>query len=169
MNPLELDGSRYSGSGTIVRTGLALAALKKIPLRIVKIREKRPTPGLRAQHVTAVQALSALAGGRVTGLTLGSQELGFSPGGGKVQTGNCEWSVGPGGSATLLAAALLPLLIFSHEPALVRVRGGLRHDYAPSPEHLKFILEPFLLKMGANFKFKIEAFFNFLNLSFPLP
>ena len=155
MNTLELDGSRYSGSGTIVRTGLTFAALKNIPLRIVRIREKRPSPGLRAQHVTFVHALSQLAGGRVAGLGVGAQELIFFPGK-RTQAANYEWYLGPWGSATLLAVALLPLLIFSPEPAFVRVRGGLRHDYAPSPEHLEFVLMPSLLKMGVNFRLKIH-------------
>lgn len=39
---LTIDGARMSGSGTIVRYAVALAALCGEPVRIVNARQKRP-------------------------------------------------------------------------------------------------------------------------------
>nr|NIR33937.1 RNA 3'-phosphate cyclase [Desulfuromonadales bacterium]NIR46310.1 RNA 3'-phosphate cyclase [Gemmatimonadota bacterium]NIT68614.1 RNA 3'-phosphate cyclase [Gemmatimonadota bacterium]NIU53143.1 RNA 3'-phosphate cyclase [Gemmatimonadota bacterium]NIV25310.1 RNA 3'-phosphate cyclase [Gemmatimonadota bacterium] len=52
---LEIDGSRYSGSGTIVRQATMLAALTRRPVRLVNVRVRRPQPGLRPQHVRVVE------------------------------------------------------------------------------------------------------------------
>lgn len=51
MTMLEIDGSRYSGSGTIVRQAVVFAALTGQAVHIVKARVRRPTPGLRPQHI----------------------------------------------------------------------------------------------------------------------
>ncbi len=152
---LELDGSRYSGSGTIVRTGLALAALRNQPLRITKIREKRPTPGLRPQHLTAVKAIEALSGGRLVGREVGSRELTFFPGG-KIQAGSYVWAIGTAGSTTLLGMALLPLLIFAPACSSVRIQGGLFQDYAPNPYHMEFLFAPLLAQMGTELRFSLK-------------
>jgi RNA 3'-terminal phosphate cyclase (ATP) len=146
LSVFELDGSRYSGSGTIVRTGLALAALKSLPLRITNIRVKRPNPGLRAQHVTAVKAIERVTQGRLTGAEIGSRELTFFPGG-RIEPGEYAWSIGTAGSTTLLGMALLPLLLFARGPSRVRIQGGLFQDYAPNPYHMKFLFTPLVRTM----------------------
>jgi len=148
LGVIELDGSRYSGSGTIVRTGLALAGLRNLPLRITNIRVKRPNPGLRAQHVTAVKAIETLTQGRLVGAEIGSKELTFFPGG-KIEPGQYKWSIGTAGSTTLLGMALLPLLLFARGKSKIRIEGGLFQDYAPNPYHMKFLFAPMLHPMGA--------------------
>ena len=59
---LEIDGSRYSGSGAIVRQAIAFAALTGNAVHIVNIRVRRPKPGLRRQHVQVVEADPATCG-----------------------------------------------------------------------------------------------------------
>lgn len=41
---IEIDSARYSGSGTIVRQAVALAALTGRPVRIRNVRASTPTP-----------------------------------------------------------------------------------------------------------------------------
>jgi RNA 3'-terminal phosphate cyclase (ATP) len=68
-----IDGSEHSGSGTIVRYAVALAALLREPVKIVNVRQSRTKPGLRPQprveragvRVAAV-ARARVAGGTVT-------------------------------------------------------------------------------------------------------
>ena len=60
---IHIDGGSYSGSGTIVRFGIALAALTGQELEITNIRAKRDQPGLRRQHLTAVKAVADLCQG----------------------------------------------------------------------------------------------------------
>jgi RNA 3'-terminal phosphate cyclase (ATP) len=76
---LSVDGSYGEGGGQILRTALALAALTGVPVRIERIRARRAKPGLRPQHLTAVQAVARVCQAEVTGLHLGSRALTFRP------------------------------------------------------------------------------------------
>ena len=76
---LSVDGSYGEGGGQILRTALSLAALTGVPVRIERIRARRSKPGLRPQHLTAVQAVARVSQAEVTGVHLGSQALTFRP------------------------------------------------------------------------------------------
>ena len=65
---LHLDGGSYSGSGAIVRFGVALAALAGQELEMTNIRAKRDRPGLRPQHLTAIKAVAELCQGSLEAL-----------------------------------------------------------------------------------------------------
>src|ERR1044071_8848773 len=76
---LEIDGSRYSGSGTIVRQAVVFAALTGQAVHIVKARVRRPQPGLRPQHVRVIEAIRQLVGGQTEGVVVSAQEFAFWP------------------------------------------------------------------------------------------
>lgn len=152
---IEIDGARYSGSGTIVRQAVALAALTRRSLRIVHVRERRAEPGLRRQHLSAVLALRDLVGGLVDGAVVGSRELSFEPG--AVTPGQAyAWDIGSAGSTTLLALAVLPVLLFAPGPSDVELRGGLFQDFAPSFFHLQHVMLPLLAQMGLQAEVEME-------------
>ena len=71
---LEIDGSRGEGGGQILRTSIALSAISKTPVKIIRIRNNRPKPGLAAQHLTGISAVGELCGAEVVGLEKGSTE-----------------------------------------------------------------------------------------------
>lgn len=75
-----IDGAQKSGSGTIVRYAIALAALLRQPIRVVNARQQRQPPGLRQQHVASVLACAALSGATTDGVSVGSQTFTFRPG-----------------------------------------------------------------------------------------
>jgi len=50
MQPLVIDGGYGEGGGQIVRTALSLSAITGRPIRLDRIRARRPKPGLAAQH-----------------------------------------------------------------------------------------------------------------------
>ena len=79
MDWVTVDGSYGEGGGQILRSSLALAAVTGKPVRIVNIRAKRKNPGLRPQHLTAVQAAAAICQAQVEGEVIGSTELRFIP------------------------------------------------------------------------------------------
>ena len=80
-NPLvTLDGSHGEGGGQILRTALSLSLLTGRPFRMIKIRANREKPGLRPQHLKAVEAAAALGQAEVSGGAVGSRELVFRPG-----------------------------------------------------------------------------------------
>jgi RNA 3'-terminal phosphate cyclase (ATP) len=144
---IELDGAEQSGSGTVVRYAVALAALLGQPLHVRNVRAKRPKPGLRAQHLTAVQACAALCGGKAEGLAVGASEFVFTPGR-HIRGGRFAWDIGTAGSTTMLAFGILPLAAFADGPIEARVTGGVYQDFAPSPDHFQQVLAPVLARMG---------------------
>jgi RNA 3'-terminal phosphate cyclase (ATP) len=144
--PVEIDGSSHSGSGTIVRLAVALSALGGAPVHVYNVRAARPRPGLARQHLEAVRALKELTAGEVSGAHLGSREFEFVPGA-LLPSGHHRFSIGSAGSATALALAVLPVLAFSPEAVEIEIEGGLFQDYAPSMFHLEHVIVPLLTRM----------------------
>jgi RNA 3'-terminal phosphate cyclase (ATP) len=152
---LEIDGSRYSGSGAIVRQAIAFAALTGNALHITNIRVRRPKPGLRRQHVQVVEAIRQLVSGVSEGVTHGSQEIVFRPGTSS-SSQHYTWDIGSAGSTTSLAIAVLPVLAFGSSPVSVELRGGLFQDFAPSFYHLEHVLLRLLGRMGIKAAVRME-------------
>jgi len=152
---IEIDGSQYSGSGTIVRQAVAFSALTGQPVHIVRARVRRPKPGLRHQHIRVVQAIGELVNGTAEGLSPGSQEIVFRPG--TLKTGRRYlWEIGTAGSTTMLGLAILPVLAFASSSVNVELRGGLFQDCAPSVFHLQYVMLPLLQRMGLEVELVME-------------
>ena len=149
-----VDGAQKSGSGTIVRFAVGLATLLGEELHLGNIRAKREKPGLRPQHLKAIQAVQQICDGSLTGSEIGSKEIRFKPGG-KVNGGYFEWNIGTAGSTTLLAMTLLPSACFSRRVLSFKIYGGLFQDFAPSAYHLQYALFPLLNKMGITARLNI--------------
>ncbi len=144
---LRIDGGQKLGSGTLVRFAVALSGLTGRPVEIVNARAKRPKPGLRPQHLAAVQACARLCEARVEGAVVGSRELRFEPGS-RIRGGRHAFDIGTAGSASMLALTLLPLGAFAASPLEATIRGGVFQDFAPSPGHMRHVLLPSLVRMG---------------------
>ncbi|MCL0053096.1 RNA 3'-terminal phosphate cyclase [Dehalococcoidales bacterium] len=144
---IKINGGQKSGSGTIVRFAVGLATLLGEELYLTNIRAKREKPGLRPQHLKAVQALQQICQGSLDGSEIGSKEIRFKPRE-KGKGGNYEWDIGTAGSTTLLAMTLLPTACFSREAMSFKISGGLFQDFAPSAYHMQYVLFPILNKMG---------------------
>ncbi len=151
---LEIDGSIHSGSGTLLRYSLALATLLGEPLHITRIRANREKPGLRPQHLQALQASSLLCGGEIQGAEVGSSEIHYQPGK-SLRYGDFHWDIGTAGSTTLLAFTLIPLALFAEGPSRFLLTGGLFQDFAPSAFHMQKVLLPILERMGADVRILI--------------
>lgn len=151
---LEIDGSRFSGSGSIIRQAAAYAAVTGRAVRVTNARRRRPQPGLRRQHVKAVEAVRDLVGGRLAGVDVGSRDFTFHPGDAAPE-GAFRWDVGSAGSATALACSLLPVLARRGRGVEFEVRGGLFQDFAPSEFHLEHVLAPLLAGMGFPVSFEL--------------
>jgi RNA 3'-terminal phosphate cyclase (ATP) len=142
-----IDGSKHSGSGTIVRYAVALAALLRQPVRVTNVRHNRTKPGLRRQHVSSVLACAQLCGATTDGVQVDSREFTFTPGE-RISGGTFEWNIGTAGSTTMLALSVLPLACFADAPILARIEGGVFQDFAPAPHHLREVLAALLRRMG---------------------
>jgi RNA 3'-phosphate cyclase len=143
----EIDGSQKSGSGTILRLAVALAAAKGEPLHIFNIRQNRPQQGLKPQHLEAMLTAAKLCNAEVKGAALGSKELWFMPR--KVNGGNFEAEIGTAGSIPMLLMATLPICIFAKDTVRLHVaKGGTDVSHSPTINYLRNVFLPTLKHMG---------------------
>jgi len=142
-----VDGAMGEGGGQILRTALSLSLCLERPFLIRNIRSRRPKPGLRPQHLAAVNAAKALGNAEVRGAAPGSQELFFSPR--RVEEGNYRFDIGTAGSAGLVMQTLLPALVTANGHFEIEITGGTHNPLAPPFEFLSLGFMPLLARMGA--------------------
>jgi RNA 3'-terminal phosphate cyclase (ATP) len=143
----EIDGSQKSGSGTILRLAVALAAATGETIHICNIRQNRPQQGLKPQHLEAVLTAAKLCNAEVRGASLGSKELWFKPK--KVNSGNFEAEIGTAGSIPMLLMATLPICIFAKDTVRLHVtKGGTDVSHSPTINYFQNIFLPALRHLG---------------------
>jgi len=147
---IEVDGSYGEGGGQILRSAVSFSALTGEPARIVNIRAGRENPGLRPQHLKAVEAVALLCGGDADGLEVGSTEVKFAPG--EIRSGGVKVDVGTAGSATLVLQALLPVALHAHDGVVLEVSGGTDVKWSPTADYLRNVLCFFLGMVGCDVK-----------------
>lgn len=145
--PIEIDGSSGEGGGQVVRGALALSLGTGRAFRIVSIRARRDRPGLRPQHVAAVQLAAAMSGAEVEGLEVGSRAMTFRPG--VLRPGSYESRVETAGSTALVLQAVLPALAGLDQPSRLQLQGGTHTRRAPSFDFVARTLAPRYASMGA--------------------
>jgi RNA 3'-phosphate cyclase len=145
-----IDGSKGEGGGQILRTSVALSAITQEPLKVINIRRSRPKPGLAAQHLTGIKAVSELCGADIGDMKLGDTELVFNPG--KIKGGDFKFDIGTAGSITLVLQAFLPPALMAEEPTTIELTGGTDVKFAPPIDYFRFILKPLIEVMGADIK-----------------
>jgi RNA 3'-terminal phosphate cyclase (ATP) len=143
---IEIPGDLQEGGGQIVRTALALSALTGKAVQIIKIREKRPNPGLQAQHFVAAKALAAICNAETSDLMVGSRELRFIPH--ERTGGNFTFDVGTAGSIPLILQALMPAAAYAPVQSSFELTGGTDVRWSPSIDYLRLVQLPLLDKMG---------------------
>jgi RNA 3'-phosphate cyclase len=143
---IEIDGSQKSGSGTILRLSVALAAILGQTLHIYNIRQNRPQPGLRPQHLEAVLTAARLCDAELKGAELNSRELWFKPK--KVKGGKVEAEIGTAGSIPMLLLTVLPICIFAENSVHLHVsKGGTDVQNSPTINYIRHVLLPTLKNM----------------------
>jgi RNA 3'-phosphate cyclase len=119
---IHIDGAHAEGGGQVFRTALALSALTGTPFRAERIRENRPRPGLKAQHLSCIDALARMSRARAEGAGAGSAAVVFHPG--RLRGGTHAIDIGTAGSVTLLLQALLLPAMFAAVETRLRIKGG---------------------------------------------
>jgi RNA 3'-terminal phosphate cyclase (ATP) len=143
---IEIDGSLGEGGGQVLRTSIALSALLEKEIHVRNIRGKRPNPGLRAQHMTAIRAVAALSDAETRGLEIGSTDLRFTPR--KKMSGSFKFDVGTAGSISLVLQALMPASAFSSGKTEFEITGGTDVKWSPTIDYVRFVVLPNLSKLG---------------------
>ncbi len=143
---LAIDGSQGEGGGQILRSALALSLVTGRPFKITRIRAGRKKPGILRQHLTALQAATAVGEAATVGAVLGSTEVTFTPG--AVRPGEYHFAVGTAGSATLVLQTVLPALLCASGPTTLRLEGGTHNPWAPPFDFLQLAFLPLIERMG---------------------
>ena len=154
---IEIDGSQKSGSGTLLRLSIAIAAIQGQQIHLTNIRQNRPKPGLKPQHLEAVLTAGKLCNAKIQGATLGSRELWFSPQ--EIKGGNVEATIETAGSIPMLFSATLPICLFAQNPVRVHVaKGGTDTIHAPTINYLRNVLLPALKRMGVEAEISVQKY-----------
>jgi RNA 3'-terminal phosphate cyclase (ATP) len=154
---IEIDGSQKSGSGTILRLSIAIAAIKGQQLHITNIRQNRPQPGLKHQHLESVLTAAKLCNAEVKGASLGSRELWVTPH--EIKGGNVEAVIETAGSIPMLFLSTLPICLFAQTPVRVHVaKGGTDTTHAPTINYMRNVFLPTLSKMGVEAEISIQKY-----------
>jgi RNA 3'-phosphate cyclase len=142
-----IDGSTYEGGGSILRLAVPIAAAKSIPIKIVKIRAKRKTPGLKLQHLLGIKALADITGATVNGLFIGSTELTFIPG--KIQLEHHFIKIDTAASITLIIQLIHNFVCSNGKSISLEFLGGGTHtQWAPIIEYTEQVTSVILEKFG---------------------
>ena len=162
QNLIEVDGSYGSGGGQILRTAISLSAVTQKPCRVFNIRKSRPKPGLAAQHLLGIQALTELCNGRLEGDFLGSEEIKFYPG--EIYRDRVSVNIPTAGSITLALQSLIPPALFSHsaspgqapKPVTISFNGGATDTFfSPTIDFFQYIFLKILEKIGGEVNMNI--------------
>lgn len=154
---IEIDGSQKSGSGTILRLSVALAAITQQSLHLTNIRQNRPQPGLKHQHLEAVLTAAKLCNAKVEGAKLGSRELWFAPH--PICGGNVEATIETAGSIPMLLLATLPICLFAENSVRLHVaKGGTDTQHAPTINYMRYVLLSTLRRMGVEAEITVNKY-----------
>ena len=145
----EIDGSKKSGSGTILRLSVGLATISGQPVHIYNIRQNRPQSGLKPQHLEAVLTAAKLCNAKTKGATLNSRELWFKPS--EIKGGDFKAEIGTAGSIPMLLMTVLPICACAKGTVQIRVaKGGTDVAHSPTINYICNVLLPALKKMGVD-------------------
>lgn len=151
---IEIDGSVGEGGGQILRSALSLSILTQQPFRIEGIRASRPKPGLRPQHLKAVDAAAAISQASVEGASIGSSRLVFKPQ--KIRTGRYKFDIGTAGSTSLVLQTIFTPLSIASSATSVIITGGTHVAWAPCYHYLDLQWLHFMKLCGFDAQLNME-------------
>lgn len=151
---IELNGAHGEGGGQILRSALALSILTQQPFRLYNLRANRSKPGLRPQHLAAVQAATQISRAQTSGAALNSREITFTPQ--TVRGGTYTFSIPTAGAAILLLHTLyLPLLLNGTSTHLT-LGGGTHIPHSPTFDYLQHIWQPAMQQIGFDIRLQFK-------------
>jgi RNA 3'-terminal phosphate cyclase (GTP) len=143
---ITIDGSTGEGGGQILRTSVAMSAVTGKEFRIENVRANREKPGIRPQHLNAIESVARLCDAETRGLSVGSLELEFFPG--RIKGGRFSLNIGTAGSITLVLQALMIPAMFAEKEVKVAITGGTDVRWSPPIDYLRFVTLPVLERFG---------------------
>lgn len=154
-----VDGSFGEGGGQILRTSLALACITRRPVRVINIRARRKSPGLKPQHLAGALAAAEITGGALEGAISGSREIFFRPGApcpGAYSFDVAKTASSAGATSLVYQTVLLPLA-FAGGPSRVEIKGGTHVAWSPVSDYIKEVYLSAAAAFGIDAAFDIQA------------
>jgi RNA 3'-terminal phosphate cyclase (ATP) len=143
---LEIDGS---AGGQVLRTSVALSALVGKGIVVRDIRSQREQPGIKAQHLAAVESVAKACGAEVDGCEVGSREIMFKPG--EIRGGRVRVNISTAGSVGLVMQALLPIYLLSGKPSTIEIYGGgTAGKWSPPVDYMENVFLEIMRMHGAH-------------------
>lgn len=149
MTMIDIPGDYLEGGGQILRTALALSCITSKPMRIFNIRQKRPNPGLKPQHLYTLKALSCVFGAKTKGMELNSREITFIPSDNLIQLKTFEIDLKTAGSIGLALQPIILVAAFkSNDTICFNLKGGTCGLGAVPIDYYANVLFPLLGRSG---------------------
>ncbi len=153
MEYLKINGEYGEGGGQIIRSAITLSCITKQPIHLENIRKSRNNPGLKPQHITAINILKKIANAKVVGAELGSTEMKFIPG--EIESADLIEDVGTAGSISLILQVIIPIVSISKKRMSLRLKGGTDVLWSPSIDYTQHVLREAYSRMGIDFSLEI--------------
>ncbi|MFB6283395.1 MAG: RNA 3'-terminal phosphate cyclase [Halobacteria archaeon] len=151
---MNIDGSMGEGGGQIVRTSVALAAATGTEIRIENVRAERDPPGLKNQHLAAVEAVAEICDAETEGVEKGSREFRFDPE--EPTGGRYEVDVCTAGSVNLIAQTVLLAAHGIDEKLVVEIEGGTDVRWSPTYDYISGVFLPLARRTGLHTEYELE-------------
>ncbi len=158
---LIIDGSTGEGGGQILRSALTISTIVKKPLKIINIRTKRNNPGLRHQHVTAINILSKIFNIDVENVEVGSEWINiiFDKHNKKkdsdLNKDILNIDIGTAGSIPLLLQTLVPTIAISKKDITLQLTGGTDVKFSPTIDYMAYVMKEAFKKIGISFNINV--------------
>lgn len=151
---VEIDGAQGEGGGQALRSALALSIITGRPFHIYNIRARRSEPGLKAQHLRAVDAAAAVSKAQVQGAALHATELTFQPS--EIRSGRYKVDIGTAGATTLVLQTIFLPLSLATSASSVILTGGTHVPWSPCFHYLDLHWLPYLQQVGFDASLALE-------------
>jgi len=151
---INIDGSTGEGGGQVLRTCLSLSLITGQSFQITNIRKGRKSPGLKAQHLKAVEVAAKVGKATVYGADPNSTTVTFSPK--MLQTGRIKCEIGTAGSTSLVLQTIILPLSMGNTASSISITGGTHVPWAPSFDFLKYHWMQYLIKLGIDISLDMD-------------